>query len=138
MKLSQTQGRKKARLEIIPLIDIMFFLVATFMMVSLSMIKNQGVEVNLPISSSSVAIERSQSATISITKDEEIYFNKDKVDMDQLRQNAREFRTEHPDGPILLNCDREARMNKVMDVLDALRHLGITNVALQTEAASGS
>ena len=138
MKLSQTQGRKKARLEIIPLIDIMFFLVATFMMVSLSMIKNQGVEVNLPISSSSVTIERSQSATISITKDEEIYFNKDKVDMDQLRQNAREFRTEHPGGPILLNCDREARMNKVMDVLDALRHLGITNVALQTEAASGS
>lgn len=138
MKLSQTQGRKKARLEIIPLIDIMFFLVATFMMVSLSMIKNQGVEVNLPVSSSSVAIERSQSATISITREEEIFFNKDKVDMDQLRQHARDFRTEYPSGPILLNCDREARMNKVMDVLDALRHLGITNVALQTEAASGS
>ena len=133
MKLSQGQGRKKARLEIIPLIDIMFFLVATFMMVSLSMIKNQGVDVNLPLSSSSVEVERSQSATISITKDEEVYFNKDKVDMDQLRQHAREFRSESPTGPILLNCDRESKMGKAIEVLDALRNLGITNVALQTE-----
>lgn len=134
MKLSQSQGRKKARLEIIPLIDIMFFLVATFMMVSLSMIKNQGVEVNLPIASSSVQVERSQSATISITKDEEIFFNKDKVDMAQLKQHALAFRAENPQGPVLLNCDREVRMNRVMDVLDALRLLGILNVALQTES----
>ena len=40
--------RKKARLEIIPLIDIIFFLLATFVMVSLSMTKNQGVQVALP------------------------------------------------------------------------------------------
>ena len=41
-------GRKKARIEIIPLIDIMFFLLATFVMVSLSMVKNEGVSVMLP------------------------------------------------------------------------------------------
>jgi biopolymer transport protein ExbD len=42
------RGQKRARIEIIPLIDIMFFLLATFVMVSLSMVKNQGIPVRLP------------------------------------------------------------------------------------------
>lgn len=136
MKLSRSGQRKKARLEIIPLIDIMFFLVATFMMVSLSMIKNEGVEVNLPISSSSIQVERQESATISIDQNNNLFFNKTAVDLDQLRGMAVEFRTEYPKGSILMNCDKESTMDKYIEVLDALRLMGISNVALQTQPSS--
>jgi len=52
MKIPSSRSQKRARIEIIPLIDIMFFLLATFVMVSLSMIKNQGILVQLPVASS--------------------------------------------------------------------------------------
>ena len=55
MKITSPVSRKKARIEIIPLIDIMFFLLATFVMVSMSMVKNQGIAVNLPKASTSAA-----------------------------------------------------------------------------------
>lgn len=132
MKLSQARTRKKARLEIIPLIDIMFFLVATFMMVSLSMIKNEGVEVNLPVASSSVQIERSESATISLNNEGQLFFNKDEVSLDELRTRVTEFRLTSPNGPILMNCDKESTMDNYIEVLDTLRIIGITNVSLQT------
>lgn len=48
MKIPAAHQRRRARIEIIPLIDIMFFLLATFVIVSLSMVKNQGIEVQLP------------------------------------------------------------------------------------------
>ena len=49
-------GRKRARIEIIPLIDIIFFLLATFIMVSLSMTKNQGVQVALPTAGTAASL----------------------------------------------------------------------------------
>lgn len=133
MKLSDPSKKKKARLEIIPLIDIMFFLVATFMMVSLSMIKNEGIEVNLPISSTSHPIERSQSITISINQENEIYLDKALVTLDELRSGVIDFRNVNPDGPILMNCDADSKMGKYLEVLDSLRLMGISNVSLQTK-----
>ena len=53
---SRNGSRKRARIEIIPLIDIIFFLLATFIMVSLSMTKNQGVQVALPTASSATSL----------------------------------------------------------------------------------
>ena len=53
MRIPAPAGRKKARIEIIPLIDVVFFLLATFVMVSLSMVKNEGISVNLPTAATS-------------------------------------------------------------------------------------
>ena len=61
-------GRKKARIEIIPLIDIMFFLLASFMLVSLSMLKIQGLKVTLPTAKSSQPENKPDFLTLSITK----------------------------------------------------------------------
>ena len=133
MKLSRSGNKKRARLEIIPLIDIMFFLVATFMMVSLSMIKNEGIEVNLPLSSSSHTIERAESLTISLNNANEVYVNKNLATLDELRLQIAEFRKNNPKGPILMNCDVESNMGKYLEVIDTLRLMGIPNVSLQTK-----
>ena len=68
MKLNLINSkRKKARIQIIPLIDIMFFLLATFVMVSTSMIKNKGISVNLPVAETGQKEARKNYASLSVT-----------------------------------------------------------------------
>nr|MCU0254313.1 biopolymer transporter ExbD [Acidobacteriota bacterium] len=76
-------GKKSARIEIIPLIDIIFFLLATFIMVSLSMTKNQGVQVALPTASTAQSLgdqqEMDRTVTLSVNAKGELFFNMEKV-----------------------------------------------------------
>ena len=81
MIIPSLQSRRKARIEIIPLIDIVFFLLATFVMVSLSMIKNQGIEVNLPPAETGTRqVKDNQYTAITVTSKGEIYFNSSRMD----------------------------------------------------------
>jgi biopolymer transport protein ExbD len=127
------QQKRRARIEIIPLIDIVFFLLATFVMVSLSMVKNQGVPVQLPSATTGTRQVSSNDYTaISVTDKGEIYFNKKKVTPAQLTANLRELKSHQNDPTILLNGDDKAFLGKAVFVLDEARKLGIRKVALQT------
>ncbi|CAI9084520.1 biopolymer transporter ExbD [Candidatus Methylacidiphilum fumarolicum] len=125
--------RKRPRLEIIPFIDVMFFLLATFMMVSLAMIKNEGQTVNLPFAKSSSSIERKEKeTTITITDKGDIYFNKDQVSIETLPAKIMELKTQDADPRVFLNGDCKATFEKVTAVLDLIRKQGITKIAIQT------
>jgi len=76
MIIPSPRSRKRPRIEIIPLIDVIFFLLATFMMVSLSMVKNNGIKVNLPAASTSTTQDHHNETTISVTKDGGLFFDK--------------------------------------------------------------
>ena len=97
-------GGKRARIEIIPLIDIIFFLLATFIMVSLSMTKNQGVQVALPSASSAASLgdqqEMEKAVTLTVTDKGDIFYNKDKITLAQLPLKLQAFKTiaEGPEG----------------------------------------
>src|SRR4030081_3318352 len=73
---------KRARIEIIPLIDIMFFLLASFMLVSLTMINMKGIDVNLPTATSADQNNKPDFTLVSIDALMDIYFDKDKVSRD--------------------------------------------------------
>src|SRR5271170_7592969 len=75
----------EARIEIIPLIDIMFFLLASFMLVSLSMVNLRSVKVNLPTATSATPQTRKDFVDISIDKAGTAYLDKQPVSADQLR-----------------------------------------------------
>src|SRR5882757_3950300 len=85
---SRSGGRKRARIEIIPLIDIIFFLLATFIMVSLSMSKNQGVQVALPTASSAASLgdqsDQDKAVTLGVTAKGDVFYNKEKITFAQL------------------------------------------------------
>ena len=85
MNIPSPSSRKKARIEIIPLIDIMFFLLATFLMVSLSMIRNRGMLVNLPAAATSTRQEEKDFAVISITERGDLFYNKEPIGPNQLQ-----------------------------------------------------
>ena len=132
MKLRSKSRRKAARIEIIPLIDIMFFLLATFVMVSTAMIKNKGISVHLPSSDTSERAERKDFASLSITEAGEYFLDKLPVSAEQLDRKLRELKDSNADPKIFLNGDKKAQLEKLIGALDAVRRVGITKVALET------
>ena len=133
MKIPSPRPNRRARIEIIPLIDIIFFLLATFVMVSTSMVKNQGIAVRLPVASASAPQERKECATISIDEHGEIFFNKESVAMEQLGQRLQEFKTSNEDPKVFIHGDDRASYGRAIAVLDEVRKIGIVKVAIETK-----
>jgi len=132
VKLAVTR-RKRGRIEIIPLIDIVFFLLATFVMVSLSMEKHRGVKVNLP--SSQTADERKERDTpisISVLKSGDLFLDGAAISVEELRSKLQSLHSSAPQSVIALQGDKEALLGRVITVLDDLRQIGFTNIAIRT------
>ena len=80
---SSSGGKKKARIEIIPLIDVVFFLLATFVLFTLSLNKSGGLNVALPQSGTSEARDPAGSITITVTEEGTLAWDKDPVSLDE-------------------------------------------------------
>jgi len=130
-------GRKRARIEIIPLIDIIFFLLATFIMVSLSMSKNQGMQVALPTASTAKSLgdqqELDKAVTLSVTPKGEVFYNKEKITLAQLPLKLQTLKNSSKDPRVIVNSDAAADWNHVVAVLDEVRKIGITKVGISTD-----
>jgi biopolymer transport protein ExbD len=134
---SHSGSVKRARIEIIPLIDIIFFLLATFIMVSLSMTKNQGVQVALPTASSSASLieqsEQDKAVTLSVTGKGDVFWNKEKITLGQLPMRLQTFKTGAKDPKVIINSDAGADFKHVVAVLDEVRKVGIAKVGINTD-----
>jgi len=134
---SSTGTGKRARIEIIPLIDIIFFLLATFIMVSLSMTKNQGVQVALPTAGSAASLgdnqEMEKAVTLTVTARGELFYNKDKITIAQLPMKLSTLRATSKDPRVILNSDAGADFKHVVAVLDEVRKIGIGKVGINTD-----
>src|SRR5690349_10548452 len=116
-------GKKRARIEIVPLIDIIFFLLATFVMVSLSMVKNKGVPVNLPAATTAQPQERKDFSTISLTESGDLYFDKEKVTPAELELRLKDLIRQNPDAKVFINGDAKAEFGRAVEALDTARRL---------------
>jgi len=130
-------GTKRARIEIIPLIDIIFFLLATFIMVSLSMTKNQGVQVALPTAGTGASLgdqsELDKAVTLSVNDKGDVFYNKEKITLAQLPMRLQTFKTAAKDPKVIINSDGGASFKNVVAVLDEVRKIGIAKVGINTE-----
>jgi biopolymer transport protein ExbD len=126
--------KKHAKIEVIPLIDVVFFLLATFVMVSLSMTKNEGISVNVPSASTSSAKEKKDATlTLSVAQQGEIFFNKEKINFAQLPIRLQSFKSANKDPQVVVNADGKAEYSNVVAVIDEVKRTGISKVALSTE-----
>jgi biopolymer transport protein ExbD len=126
-------GVKKARLEIIPLIDVIFFLLATFVLFTLSLNSSNGVHVTLPESVTGEPRDPSGTATISVLQDGTMAWDKDPVTLDEFLVRLKSFHLEHPDDArILINGDTDATYSSVIYVFDEVRKAGIQKVFIET------
>jgi len=106
MKLRKSREYKRGRIEIIPMIDVMFFLLATFMLASLSMQNLHSLPVNLP-QGHAAPIEAKKPITLTITADSKIYLNKTPVTLDTLSATLRAMLS-GPDASIIVAADSSA------------------------------
>jgi biopolymer transport protein ExbD len=135
MKLGSPIEEKKARIEIIPLIDIMFFLLACFMAVSLSMIKMRGMKVALPTAVNTTPEQKDDFTTITVDAAATVFLEKDRVDDKQeLTKRIRALHDQNQDLRIYVRADKDATHGEVIGVLDAIRSAGVSKVAFELQA----
>jgi biopolymer transport protein ExbD len=133
MEIPSPRSARHARIEIIPLIDIIFFLLATFVMVSLSMVKSKGVPVNLPGASSGEAQNRDEFTTITVTSENALLFNKQPIAAVDLARALQKLKAKNGDPKIFINGDEDSRLGMTILVLDEARKCGITRVSFETK-----
>jgi biopolymer transport protein ExbD len=119
---------RKARIEIIPMIDTVFFLLVFFMMASLSMTVHGGIPVNLPKAARAEAARGP--VTISIGRDGVVYLEREPIEPAQLTARLRKRAQAEPDVAAVIEADTDVRHGRVVDVMDAARVAGIGKLAI--------
>ncbi|PYK95003.1 MAG: biopolymer transporter ExbD [Verrucomicrobia bacterium] len=124
--------RKKARIEIIPMIDTMFFLLVFFMVATLSMTIQRGLPVNLP-SSASAKADIPDTVSITVTAAGAVFVNKEAVSVQELRDRLRGVQQAQTEPSVVVNADEAVRYGLVVQVLDAVKQAGLTKLAIATK-----
>ena len=128
MKFKRRVFLEKGRLDIAPLIDVIFLLLVFFMLTS-SFIFQPGIKINLPKALTSEVIQR-ENLIIVITDDSSMYINERLIDQDELASRLKIASQELK--PILIKADRKASLGKVVEVWDLCRAEGIQKINIAT------
>jgi biopolymer transport protein ExbD len=125
----ELKAQKKARIEIIPMIDVIFFLLVFFMISSLSHEKFGSVAVNLP-KTSSMANAITQKVIVSIKPNGDIFLNEHPVTLDALPEIISHAMKDMPDETVIVNADKTVSYGLVMTVMDQIKKIGVRKFAL--------
>lgn len=129
MRRSYTESEyQPIHLNVIPLIDVMFFLVLFFVATS-SFIRETGVDVNRP-AAKSAQLQEKGNIIVSVTKNGEIWIDRRKVDIRALRANVERMYAENPGSAVIIAADEEAQTGLLVAALDEARLAGVENVAI--------
>ncbi len=128
------EGKKKARIEIIPLIDVIFFLLATFVLFTLSLNRIQSVPVALPATTPAQPQEKSDPpVTIQVAGEGAIFWNREPIDMAELPQRIAYYKSQTSDPRIVVAGDERAKFGATVAVLDEIRKAGIEKFTVEMQ-----
>ena len=134
MKL-RPRPQKKARIEIIPMIDVIFFLLVFFMVSSLAMTNTQTIAVNLPKTElSSKALK--PKFVVSVKKDGSLFLNSKPVALDSIGSLLAYEMRENTQEPVVIHADQGVSYGHVMNVMDAARKIGVRKFSLAAESTT--
>lgn len=129
-------AEREARIEIIPLIDIMFFLLASFMLVSLNMINYRAVPVSLPTATTSTSETEKTFVAITVDKAGVVYLDRKPVGPNEMAATLAAQRKTNPNLRVFISGDKDARHGDVLRVLDLVRSAGIDKAAFEVRPIS--
>ena len=128
MKIRSPIRRRKARLEIIPLIDIMFFLLASFMMVSLSLDRTQNIKVNLPTATQAGHDFKADMLNLAVDKAGAVWLEKKRLSLPELSLVLSNRLRSNTNLPVYISGDRDTLHGAMVDVYEAVRSAGVQKV----------
>jgi biopolymer transport protein ExbD len=135
MRVSSPIPHHKARIEIIPLIDIMFFLLASFMMVSLSQVHMKGMKVTLPTGQTGETQAKNEYISVSVDRDGHPYFDKEEMrSYEDLAARLKKVHDENPEAKVFIRGDADTVHFNIIRVLDTLRSVGFYKVAFEIKS----
>ena len=127
--------KKKPRIEIIPMIDTMFFLLVFFMIATLSMTIQHGMPVSLPTAESSTD-KIAEHVSLTLTREGRLYYNKEAITLQELEIRLANLRQSSSDPSLLINADEQVPHGRVIKVMDLIRLSGITSMGIATQPSS--
>ncbi len=138
MRMRSPIPKKHARIEIIPLIDIMFFLLASFMMVSLSQTHMKGIRVNLPSANSPPPPPNQVKdyVAVRVTEGGLVYFDNAPILDAEVLPRLFQYHEQNPNVKVSISAETLALHGDVITLLDRVRSAGITKIGYQIKPAS--
>ena len=136
MQVASPIPHKRARIEIIPLIDIMFFLLASFMMVSLSQTHMKGIKVALPSNTPQPPTQKDY-VSVRVGAGNAVSFDGQYVQDEEIMSRLYRLHEANPNIKVSISAEGMARHGDVITVLDKVRRAGIQKVGYQIRAATG-
>ena len=137
MKLRNYRETKQPDLNLIPMIDIMFFLLVFFMLSTMYMVEQKTIPVNLP-QATSAAIDNKTNFTVTLKDDGSIYLEDQQTDIQTLLMQATKEQKNNPSFAIIIRADKDINYDKVVSFIDTLKKAGITRFGLATNGAGGN
>lgn len=134
------RARRTPRIEIIPMVDVMFLLLVFYILSSLALHNQRGIPINLPAAQSGDPAPNPQEIIVTIRPTGEFYLNKERVEADKLGDALGAWAAAFPGGidaarklNVILNADLSAQHRHVVLAMDQLRKLGFNNFVISTE-----
>ncbi|MDU2065578.1 MAG: biopolymer transporter ExbD [Sporomusaceae bacterium] len=133
MKLRNLRIERSPRLMIIPMIDIIFFLLVFFMMSTLYMNEQRMIPITLPAAATAAKQIPDQPVIIVIDATGKIHLNKQEIAEKALSEAVGRELMLHPDAPFILRADQAVEYGRVIALLDELKQIGVKKVSFATE-----
>lgn len=128
------QAEEEPGIDLTPMLDVVFIMLIFFIVTS-SFIKESGVEVNRPQADTASSQEKGN-ILIAVTADDQVWLNKQIVDVRSVRAHVERMRQEQPDGVVVVQADQDARTGLVVKVMDQARLAGVEDVVLAASTES--
>jgi len=135
MRTWPERKRKSARIEIIPMIDVMMFLLAFFVLISINVLPALGLKVALPHSASPTKIEEPKRITVTLSSEGIVYLEGERTTLERLPDQLRALSLDAKIAVIIAG-DQATKLQALVDVLDALKHGDVPAASIVTKPAS--
>lgn len=127
----QDEDKAYDEINVTPMLDLAYVLLIIFIILTTATV--QGIQVNLPKASAAPSLAKPQTKAVTITQDGSIYLDTYPVSLDELEARLRQYKAVNPELPVVLKADNTIQYQLVVDVLDLLGRIEITQIGLVTQ-----
>lgn len=129
------RGDDDSELDMTPMLDIVFIMLI-FFIVSTSFVREAGVEIERPVSSTA-EVKENQGVMLAITATDEVWLDRQPVDVRMIRPTLERLKVEQPDLGVMIQADKDAKTGLLVEVMDQVKMSGVEQVAVATREGAG-
>ena len=130
-QIRRRRPEEEGEINITPMLDIVFIMLI-FFIVTTSFVKEPGISPSRPFAQTAATKERGN-IMIAVSRDDQIWMNKNRVELTGVRQLVEAARAENPESSVIIVADQSASTGMVIDLMDQVRVAGVTSIALAAE-----